>query len=64
MAALKIVVNEDLAGNASKLGEKFRLSMKDYSRISSIVNNVRGKGLLNAIEIIILMITILLGKYV
>ena len=51
MAALKIVVNEDLAGNASKLGEKFRSSMKDYSRISSIVNNVRGKGLLNAIEI-------------
>ena len=25
--------------------------MKDYSRTSSIVNNVRGKGLLNAIEI-------------
>tara|TARA_B100000963_G_scaffold193921_1_gene168777 strand:+ start:5285 stop:6526 length:1242 start_codon:yes stop_codon:yes gene_type:complete len=51
LAALKIVVNEDLAANASKLGEKFRSSMKNYSRISSIVNNVRGKGLLNAIEI-------------
>ena len=51
LSALKVVVNEELAGNAYELGEKFRSSLKNYSRISSIVNNVRGKGLLNAIEI-------------
>lgn len=51
MAALKVVKDENLAENAEKLGNLFRRKLNDYIRNSTIVNLVRGKGLLNAIVI-------------
>ncbi|PVW15855.1 ornithine--oxo-acid transaminase [Marixanthomonas spongiae] len=51
MAALGVVKDENLAENAEKLGNLFRREMNNYIRNSSIVNLVRGKGLLNAIVI-------------
>ena len=51
IAALEVVRDEKLADNAYKLGELFRSEMNKYIDTSSIVNLVRGKGLLNAIVI-------------
>ena len=51
MAALEVVRDEDLAQRAFDLGELFRSEMNKYIKTSSIVNLVRGKGLLNAIVI-------------
>ena len=49
--ALEVVVDENLAENAKKLGEKFRSGMKRISNKYDLVTMVRGKGLLNAIII-------------
>ncbi|MDX1640389.1 MAG: ornithine--oxo-acid transaminase [Balneolaceae bacterium] len=49
--ALKVVEDEKLADNAMKLGEVFRKEMKDLQSKSALIKEVRGKGLLNAIEI-------------
>ncbi|WP_424493410.1 ornithine--oxo-acid transaminase [Salinimicrobium sp. GXAS 041] len=51
MAALEVIRDENLAENAEKLGHLFRRKLNDFIRTSSIVNLVRGKGLLNAIVI-------------
>ena len=51
MEALQVVTDEGLAENAEKLGNLFREKLKDYIKGSTIVNQVRGKGLLNAIVI-------------
>ena len=51
MAALEVVRDENLAENAYKLGDLFRSELNKYIETSSIVNLVRGKGLLNAILI-------------
>ncbi|MGB3606147.1 ornithine--oxo-acid transaminase [Psychroserpens sp.] len=51
IAALEVVRDEDLAENAFQLGELFRSEINKYIASSSIVNLVRGKGLLNAIVI-------------
>ncbi|TYB79825.1 ornithine--oxo-acid transaminase [Bizionia myxarmorum] len=51
MAALEVVRDEKLAENAYKLGELFRSELNKFIETSSIVNLVRGKGLLNAIVI-------------
>ncbi|MDO1500844.1 ornithine--oxo-acid transaminase [Winogradskyella maritima] len=51
MAALEVVRDEDLANKADELGELFRTEMNKYIKTSSIVNLVRGRGLLNAIVI-------------
>lgn len=51
VAALEVIKEEKLAENAAKLGDLFRAKMNDYITGSSIVNLVRGKGLLNAIVI-------------
>ncbi|WP_373056047.1 ornithine--oxo-acid transaminase [Zunongwangia sp. H14] len=50
-AALEVIKDENLAENAEKLGGLFRRLLDDYIRNSSIVDSVRGKGLLNAILI-------------
>jgi len=49
--ALLVVKDEDLAGNAFKLGNIFRSEMQKLSDECDLVNLVRGKGLLNAIVI-------------
>lgn len=51
MAALEVVRDEKLAENAFKLGELFRSELNKFIETSSLVNLVRGKGLLNAIVI-------------
>lgn len=50
-AALEVVIEEQLAQKAYSLGEIFRRELHHYIASSSIVNLVRGKGLLNAIVI-------------
>jgi ornithine--oxo-acid transaminase len=51
IAALEVVKEEKLTENAEYLGKVFRAEMNKYIEQSSIVNLVRGKGLLNAIVI-------------
>ena len=50
-AALKIIIDEKLSENSYLLGKRFRKSFNSYVEKSSIVLKIRGKGLLNAIEI-------------
>ncbi|HLO44723.1 MAG TPA: ornithine--oxo-acid transaminase [Leadbetterella sp.] len=49
--ALQVVLDEKLAEKAEFLGEIFRSELNKYIENSSIVTLVRGKGLLNAIEV-------------
>ena len=49
--AIEVIIEEDLANNAQKLGEKFRNGMNDIIGKYELVTKVRGKGLLNAIII-------------
>ncbi len=51
IAALEVVRDEELANNANELGELFRSEINAYIETSTIVTQVRGKGLLNAIVI-------------
>ncbi|WP_405296961.1 ornithine--oxo-acid transaminase [Algibacter sp. Ld11] len=51
IAALDVIKDEELANNAFELGELFRSELSKFVETSSIVNGVRGKGLLNAILI-------------
>ena len=51
IAALNVIKEEELARNADKLGIIFRKKLNKYIKRSSIVQSVRGKGLLNAIII-------------
>lgn len=49
--ALQVVLDEKLAEKAQILGEIFRNEIEKYIEKSQIVTLVRGKGLLNAIEV-------------
>lgn len=52
MEAMKVLVEENLADNAEKLGKAFRERMQTYiDSDQDLVTLVRGKGLLNAIVI-------------
>lgn len=51
VAALEVVVDENLAQNARVLGKLFRSKITDYIKTSTIATLVRGRGLLNAIVI-------------
>ncbi len=51
IAALEVVKDEKLAENADYLGKLFRAELNKFIETSSIINLVRGKGLLNAIII-------------
>ena len=51
IAALNVIKEEELARNADKLGIIFREKLNNYIKGSTIVQSVRGKGLLNAIII-------------
>lgn len=50
-AALKVLINENLANNAEMMGIIFRKRMASLMEKSPLVSAVRGKGLLNAIVI-------------
>ena len=49
MAAMKVVIDENLAEEAERLGKIFRARMKEMD--SPFIKLIRGKGLLNAVEI-------------
>jgi ornithine--oxo-acid transaminase len=49
--ALQVVLDEKLADNAQKMGELFRSRINEYIKTSKQVKLVRGKGLLNAVEV-------------
>lgn len=51
MEALHVLVDEDLADNAEKMGVVFRKRMEALRTKTDLVELVRGKGLLNAIVI-------------
>lgn len=51
MEALRVVKDEDLSAKATRSGEIFRTQMQQLAEQSDLVKEVRGKGLLNAIEI-------------
>lgn len=51
MAALQVVKDEKLAENADRLGKVFREEMQKFVDEHSVLNLVRGKGLMNAIRI-------------
>lgn len=49
--ALQVVIDENLAENADKLGRIFRQGLEDIAQKTDLIQSVRGKGLLNAIVI-------------
>lgn len=49
IASLQVLIDEDMAGNALRMGNYFREQIRALS--SPHIRQVRGKGLLNAIEI-------------
>ncbi|MBK9736078.1 MAG: ornithine--oxo-acid transaminase [Saprospiraceae bacterium] len=49
--ALKVVIDENLAANAEKMGTIFREGLEKIAQRNRLVTMVRGKGLLNAIVI-------------
>lgn len=51
MEALKVVIDENLAENATKLGETFRTELKSFAKDQPLIKLIRGKGLLNAMVI-------------
>ena len=51
ISALQVIEDENLAENASTLGAYFRKRLQKLVSTHSLVSEVRGKGLLNAIEI-------------
>jgi ornithine--oxo-acid transaminase len=51
MESLRVVKDEDLAAKAAQSGDIFRTHMQQLAEQSDLVKEVRGKGLLNAIEI-------------
>ncbi len=51
IAALDVIKEENLAENADRLGNLFRSEIQKLVDVNDLVNQVRGKGLLNAILI-------------
>lgn len=51
IAALQVVQDENLADNAEQMGRIFRGRMQELQEQCSLIESVRGKGLLNAIVI-------------
>ena len=51
MEAIQVVIDEDLATHAERMGVIFRQRMQEVASQSELVRLVRGKGLLNAIVI-------------
>lgn len=49
--ALQVVLDEDLAENAERLGRLFRQGLEEIAQSNKLIQSVRGKGLLNAIVI-------------
>lgn len=51
LASLKAIVDENMTQNAEKLGKVFRNSLEESKKVYPFIKEIRGKGLLNAMEI-------------
>ena len=51
IAALEVVIRENLSDNAHKLGKLFRAKLRSFAANNSLISEIRGKGLLNAMVI-------------
>ena len=51
IAALEVVIKENLSDNAHKLGKLFRAKLSTFAANNSLISEIRGKGLLNAMVI-------------
>ena len=51
IAALEVVIKENLSDNAHKLGKLFREKLRSFAVNNSLISEIRGKGLLNAMVI-------------
>lgn len=51
IAALEVVIKENLSDNAHKLGKLFRSKLSSFAANNSLISEIRGKGLLNAMVI-------------
>src|SRR5690606_15187516 len=51
IASMEVLVNENLAENAQKMGAIFRQGLHEIQQNHPLMKIVRGKGLLNAIEL-------------
>ncbi len=51
IAALEVLQDENLAENALKMGELFRTELRNIQQEHPLIKIIRGKGLLNAIEL-------------
>jgi len=49
ISALQVLMDEKMAENAQAMGELFREQMKKTMRKTSLIQSIRGKGLLNAL---------------
>jgi adenosylmethionine-8-amino-7-oxononanoate aminotransferase len=52
LAVVEEVIERDLAGAAERVGSHLRTRLEALMRESAIIGDVRGKGLLNAVEIV------------
>jgi adenosylmethionine-8-amino-7-oxononanoate aminotransferase len=52
VAVLDEVVDHDLMGNAERMGERLRAGLEGLKQRSPLIGDVRGRGLLNAIELV------------
>jgi adenosylmethionine-8-amino-7-oxononanoate aminotransferase len=51
-AVLQEMIDQEMMGNAARMGERLRKRLEELKSRSAIVGDVRGKGLLMAIEIV------------
>lgn len=51
IASLQVLLEENLPDNAHRMGKIFRSKMEELAHKTGLVRSVRGKGLLNAVEI-------------
>jgi adenosylmethionine-8-amino-7-oxononanoate aminotransferase len=52
VAVIDEVVDHDLMGNAERMGERLRAGLEGLKQRSPLIGDVRGRGLLNAIELV------------
>jgi 4-aminobutyrate aminotransferase-like enzyme len=53
-ATLSVIEEEDLAGNAARQGERLRAGLEELqARFPRVVGDVRGKGLMQAMELVV-----------
>jgi 4-aminobutyrate aminotransferase-like enzyme len=51
-AVIDLIEEEDLAGNAARVGAHLRVSLEDLKKKYPLIGDVRGMGLMQAIELV------------